>query len=122
MGSRDKDQTTSHHQPLLSSLVVRPSVSDGAGDGGRGGAGSDYEPGEVRREPPSYYRSDRYPDDPALNVACKNLGLDEGMLVSVQFGIRVWMKLFFLFGLICLWGYSDNGYCACCVNPWNAAS
>lgn len=64
MGSRDKDQTASHHQPLLSSLVVRPSVSDGAGDGGRGGAGSDYEPGEVRREPPSYYRSDRYPDDP----------------------------------------------------------
>ncbi|KAK9208530.1 hypothetical protein WN944_000887 [Citrus x changshan-huyou] len=64
MGSRDKDQTAAHHQPLLSSLVVRPSVSDGAGDGGRGGAGSDYEPGEVRREPPSYYRSDRYPDDP----------------------------------------------------------
>lgn len=81
MGSREKDQTTPHHQPLLSSLVVRPSVSDGAGDGGRGGAGSDYEPGEVRREPPSYYRSDRYPDDPALNVACKNLGLEEGMLV-----------------------------------------
>ncbi|KAK9211575.1 hypothetical protein WN943_000952 [Citrus x changshan-huyou] len=100
MGSRDKDQTASHHQPLLSSLVVRPSVSDGAGDGGRGGAGSDYEPGEVRREPPSYYRSDRYPDDPALNVACKNLGLDEGMLVSVQFGIReIWIL-----------GYCMHGY------------
>ncbi|ESR64431.1 RanBP2-type domain-containing protein [Citrus sinensis] len=68
MGSRDKDQTASHHQPLLSSLVVRPSVSDGAGDGGRGGAGSDYEPGEVRREPPSYYRSDRYPDDPGYRT------------------------------------------------------
>jgi hypothetical protein len=66
MGSRDKDQTTPHHQPLLSSLVVRPSVSDGgdaAGGGGRAG-GSDYEPGEVRRELPSYSRSDRYSDDP----------------------------------------------------------
>ncbi|KAL5768817.1 hypothetical protein ACOSP7_015361 [Xanthoceras sorbifolium] len=65
MGSRDKDQTTPHHQPLISSLVVRPSVSDGGGDagGGRGG-GSDYEPGEVRREPPPYYRSDRYSDEP----------------------------------------------------------
>ena len=67
MGSRDKDQTTSHHQPLLSSLVVRPSASDGA-DGGGGGAGgrgggSDYEPGEVRREPPSFSRSDRYNDE-----------------------------------------------------------
>lgn len=65
MGSRDKEQTTPHHQPLLSSLVVRPSVSDGGGDGGGGrGGGSDYEPGEVRREPPSYYRSDRYSDEP----------------------------------------------------------
>ena len=66
MGSRDKDQTAPHHQPLLSSLVVRPSVSDGgdaAGGGGRAG-GSDYEPGEVRRELPSYSRSDRYSDDP----------------------------------------------------------
>ena len=68
MGSRDKDQATSHHQPLLSSLVVRPSASDGA-DGGGGGAGgrgggSDYEPGEVRREPPPYSRSDRYKDEP----------------------------------------------------------
>ncbi|WRX31588.1 hypothetical protein QQP08_024075 [Theobroma cacao] len=84
MGSRDKDQKLSHHQPLLSSLVVRPSASDGAdggggGGGGRGG-GSDYEPGEVRREPPPYSRSDRYNDEPAVNVACKNLGLDEGML------------------------------------------
>ncbi|KAI9192863.1 hypothetical protein LWI28_028648 [Acer negundo] len=82
MGSRDKDQTTPHHQPLISSLVVRPSVSDGGGDGGGGrGGGSDYEPGEVRREPPPYYRSDRYSDEPALNDACKNLGLEEGMLV-----------------------------------------
>ncbi|KAK1582291.1 hypothetical protein Q3G72_013679 [Acer saccharum] len=65
MGSRDKDQTTPHHQPLISSLVVRPSVSDGGGDGGGGrGGGSDYEPGEVRREPPPYYRSDRYSDEP----------------------------------------------------------
>ncbi|KDP33695.1 hypothetical protein JCGZ_07266 [Jatropha curcas] len=83
MGSRDKDQTTSHHQPLLSSLVVRPSVSDGGdgGGGGRGG-GSDYEPGEVRRDPPPYSRQERYSDDPALNIACKNLGLEEGMLVE----------------------------------------
>ncbi|XP_012065920.1 uncharacterized protein LOC105629015 [Jatropha curcas] len=34
---RDKDQTKSHHQPLLC-LVVRPSVSDG-GDGGVGDSG-----------------------------------------------------------------------------------
>ncbi|KAI5585365.1 hypothetical protein POPTR_006G160500v4 [Populus trichocarpa] len=70
MGSRDKDQTAPHHQPLLSSLVVRPSVSDGgdaAGGGGRAG-GSDYEPGEVRRELPSYSRSDRYSDDPGYRL------------------------------------------------------
>ncbi|XP_048423216.1 basic salivary proline-rich protein 3 isoform X1 [Pyrus x bretschneideri] len=67
MGSRDKDHTTPHHQPLLSSLVVRPSTSDGAGGGG-GGRGSDYEPGEVRREPPPYTRSDRYSDDPGYRV------------------------------------------------------
>lgn len=66
MGSRDKDQTTSHHQPLLSSLVVRPSISDGGGDGG--GRGSDYELGEVRREPPQYTRSDRYNDDPGSSL------------------------------------------------------
>ncbi|KAJ0030108.1 hypothetical protein Pint_13206 [Pistacia integerrima] len=86
MGSRDKEQTTPHHQPLLSSLVVRPSVSDGGGDGGGGrGGGSDYEPGEVRRDPPPTYRSDRYSDEPALNVACKNLGLEEGIMVCHQF-------------------------------------
>ncbi|PON50534.1 zinc finger protein [Parasponia andersonii] len=61
MGSRDKDQTTPHHQPLLSSLVVRPTNGDGGGDGG--GRGSDYEPGEVRCEPPSYSRSDRFYGD-----------------------------------------------------------
>ncbi|XVE54251.1 hypothetical protein DITRI_Ditri03aG0065200 [Diplodiscus trichospermus] len=70
MGSRDKD-STSHHQPLLSSLVVRPSASDGAdgggGGGGRGG-GSDYEPGEVRREPPPYSRSDRYKDETGYRI------------------------------------------------------
>ncbi|XP_073043289.1 uncharacterized protein [Primulina eburnea] len=49
MGSRVKDQTTPH-QPLLSSLVVRPAGSE-AGVGVRG-AGSDYEPGEVRRDLP----------------------------------------------------------------------
>lgn len=68
MGSRDKDSTT-HHQPLLSSLVVRPSNSDGGGggvggtSGGRVGRGSDYEPGEVPRDPPQYSRLDRYSDD-----------------------------------------------------------
>ncbi|XP_062090813.1 uncharacterized protein LOC133797056 [Humulus lupulus] len=59
MSSRDKDQTTPH-QPLLSSLVIRSSNSDGGGGGIRG---SDYEPGEVRREPPSYSRSDRFSGD-----------------------------------------------------------
>lgn len=54
MSSRDNDKTTPH-QPLLSSLVVRPSDSPGGG--------SDYEPGEVRRDPPSYSRSDRFPDN-----------------------------------------------------------
>ncbi|KAL8234866.1 hypothetical protein R6Q59_020966 [Mikania micrantha] len=57
MGSRDRDPTA-HHQPLLSSLVVRPTDS-----GGGGGGGSDYEPGEVRRDPPPYSRSDRFPDN-----------------------------------------------------------
>lgn len=56
MGSREKDQSTPH-QPLLSSLVVRPTDSSG---GGGGGAGSDYEPGEVRRDPPPYSRPDRH--------------------------------------------------------------
>ncbi|KAH6797950.1 hypothetical protein C2S52_022504 [Perilla frutescens var. hirtella] len=62
MGSREKDPTTPH-QPLLSSLVVRPTDSVGgaaAATGGGGGGGSDYEPGEVRRDPPPYSRSDRY--------------------------------------------------------------
>ncbi|KAL9993466.1 hypothetical protein Hdeb2414_s1029g00974531 [Helianthus debilis subsp. tardiflorus] len=57
MSSRDKD-ATAPHQPLLSSLVVRPTDS-----GGGGGGGSDYEPGEVRRDPPPYSRSDRFDDD-----------------------------------------------------------
>ncbi|CAO2838600.1 unnamed protein product [Amaranthus hypochondriacus] len=48
------------HQPLLSSLVVRPSDSGGGG-------GSDYEPGEVRRDAPPYSRSDRYSDDTGYN-------------------------------------------------------
>ena len=69
MTSRDKDQTTPHHQPLLSSLVIRPSVSDGGADGAGGGRVSDYEPGEVRREPPSYSRSDRYSDDPGSSLS-----------------------------------------------------
>ncbi|GMP59824.1 hypothetical protein CsSME_00022946 [Camellia sinensis var. sinensis] len=63
MGTREKDQTTPH-QPLLSSLVVRPSDSGGGGAGG----GSDYEPGEVRRDPPPYSRSDRFSDNPGLSL------------------------------------------------------
>ncbi|GMP49759.1 hypothetical protein CsSME_00016636 [Camellia sinensis var. sinensis] len=38
-------------------LVVRPSDSGG---GGEAGCDSDYEPGEVRRDPPPYSRSDRF--------------------------------------------------------------
>ncbi|KAK6941502.1 hypothetical protein RJ641_026879 [Dillenia turbinata] len=64
MGSREKDQSTTH-QPLISSLVVRPSES--SGDGGTPGGGlddgSDYEPGEVHPDPPPYSRSDRYSDE-----------------------------------------------------------
>ena len=64
MVSRDKDSTT-NHQPLLSSLVVRPSNSDGVGatSGGRVGRGSDFEAGEVPRDPPQYSRLDRYSAD-----------------------------------------------------------
>lgn len=69
MGTREKDHSTPH-QPLISSLVVRPTESGGAGGGGAtgaGGAGSDYEPGEVRRDaPPPYSRSDRFNDDHGL--------------------------------------------------------
>ncbi|KAI3898920.1 hypothetical protein MKW92_015510 [Papaver armeniacum] len=58
MGSRERELTTaappSHH---LSSLVVRPDES-----GGGGGGGSDYEPGEVRREPPPSYSRGGAPD------------------------------------------------------------
>ncbi|KAG6723633.1 hypothetical protein I3842_03G217800 [Carya illinoinensis] len=72
MSSRDKDQTTTHHQPFISSLVVRPSANEGAGDGGpEGGAGgrvSDYEPGEVRRELPPYSRFDRYSNEPGYRI------------------------------------------------------
>lgn len=67
MGSRDKDQKARHHQPHISSLVIRPTVSDGpdgGGGGGRGGGGSDYEPGEVRRDLHPYSRAERYHDDP----------------------------------------------------------
>jgi hypothetical protein len=74
MSAREKDQTTPHHQPFISSLVVRPSVSgDGGGgagaDGSGGGRVSDYEPGEVRREPPPYSRSDRFSDEPGSSLS-----------------------------------------------------
>ncbi|KAF8407069.1 hypothetical protein HHK36_006194 [Tetracentron sinense] len=73
MGSREREQTNAHQpqpQPHLSSLVVRPSESGGC---------SDYEPGELRRDPPPpYSRSDRFSDNPAFSVArCKNLGIEE---------------------------------------------
>jgi len=62
--SRDKDQAPPHHhQPLLSSLVVRPSHTEAAA----GGRAADFEPGELHRDPPPpYSRSDRYPDEPGL--------------------------------------------------------
>ncbi|KAL3368766.1 hypothetical protein AABB24_009541, partial [Solanum stoloniferum] len=73
MGSREKDQPTPH----LSSLVVRP--TDSGGENGGGGAGSDYEPGEVRRDAPPYSRSDRFSDSHAEHFAwCKNFALEEG--------------------------------------------
>lgn len=74
MASRDKNQSAPHHhQPLLSSLVIRPSNSDGGAGagvgGGSGGRAGDYEPGEVHRDPPPpYSRSDRYADDPGLSL------------------------------------------------------
>ncbi|KAF5743440.1 TATA-binding protein-associated factor 2N [Tripterygium wilfordii] len=63
MGSWDRDQTTPHRPPLLSSLVIRPSASDGEGTGGVRAGGSDYEPGEVRHDLPLYSHSDRYSHD-----------------------------------------------------------
>ncbi|KAF9615858.1 hypothetical protein IFM89_026746 [Coptis chinensis] len=54
----------------LSSLVVRPSDS--------GGGCSDYEPGEVRPDPPPYSRSDRYNDSSDFKVAWgTNLAIQE---------------------------------------------
>ncbi|XP_028118055.1 uncharacterized protein LOC114315641 isoform X3 [Camellia sinensis] len=46
-------------------LVVWPSDSGG---GGEAGCDSDYELGEVRRDPPPYFRSDRFSD----NLICKD--------------------------------------------------
>ena len=89
MTSRDKDQTTPHLQPLLSSLVIRPSVSDSGEDGAGGGRVSDYEPGEVRREPPSYSRSDRYSDDPGSSLSL-SLSLS---LVFLNFRLFFTVKL-----------------------------
>ncbi|AES76843.1 putative Zinc finger, RanBP2-type [Medicago truncatula] len=53
-----------HHQPLLSSLVVRPSLTENSPPGAAAHS-NDYEPGELRRDPPpvNYSRSDRYSDD-----------------------------------------------------------
>ncbi|KAK7314453.1 hypothetical protein VNO77_32977 [Canavalia gladiata] len=65
--SRDKEQAPPHHQPLLSSLVVRPSHSEAAA--AAGGRTADYEPGELHRDPPPpYSRSDRYPDEPGYRI------------------------------------------------------
>ncbi|KAI4347103.1 hypothetical protein L6164_007951 [Bauhinia variegata] len=68
MASRGKDQAAPHHhQPLLSSLVVRPSNTEGGGD---------YDSGEVHRDPPApYSRSDRYSDEPALMLPARTWAL-----------------------------------------------
>lgn len=64
MGSRGKDQTAPH-QPLLSSLVIRP--TDDNGDGGDGVTDDrDYETRELDREPTHYSRADRFGDGPGL--------------------------------------------------------
>ncbi|CAE6170499.1 unnamed protein product [Arabidopsis arenosa] len=64
MGSTEKNQTTQHHPPHISSLVVRPSGSNDGEDGRNvAAAAGDYEPGEVSRDRPSYTRSDRYKGD-----------------------------------------------------------
>ncbi|KAL1566855.1 RNA-binding protein EWS isoform X1 [Salvia divinorum] len=62
MGSREKGSAAPRH-PLLSSLVVRPAADNAGGpatvaDGATGA--SDYEPGEVRRDPPPHSRSARH--------------------------------------------------------------
>ncbi|XP_042041749.1 RNA-binding protein EWS [Salvia splendens] len=64
MGSREKGSAAPHH-PLLSSLVVRPAADTAGGaakaeDGATGAGASDYEPGEVRRDPPPHSRSARH--------------------------------------------------------------
>ncbi|KAE9600317.1 hypothetical protein Lalb_Chr14g0371631 [Lupinus albus] len=66
MASRDEEQATPHHhQPLLSSLVVRPeaiNVTDTGAD-----HGDDFESGEFLRDHRSpYSRSDRYSGDAGL--------------------------------------------------------
>ncbi|KAG2240085.1 hypothetical protein Bca4012_022840 [Brassica carinata] len=57
MGSNERDQTTQHHPPHISSLVVRPSGSND-GEGDRHAAA-----GEDLRDRPSFARSDRYKSD-----------------------------------------------------------
>lgn len=52
--------------------MVRPAENGGGGSGGGAaagvGGGSDYEPGEVRRDqPPPYPRSSRFHDDHGLS-------------------------------------------------------
>ncbi|KAF8393387.1 hypothetical protein HHK36_021630 [Tetracentron sinense] len=88
MGSREREQTKAH-QPHLSSLVVRPTES---------GGGSDYEPGEVRRDPPPYSRSDRFSDNPGCMLPSyqivfifKQSPSVEFMLLSVLPGARTWV-------------------------------
>ena len=57
MGSRQKDEAPPHQQPLLSSLVVRPSTTDGP-------PSPDLHRDRDRDPPLSYSRSPRYPRDP----------------------------------------------------------
>ncbi|CAL5334449.1 unnamed protein product [Camellia sinensis] len=65
--AREKDQTMLITTAAVE-LVVRPSDrgSGGGGGGGEAGCDSDYEPGEVRRDPPPYSRSDRFSN----NLTC----------------------------------------------------
>ncbi|OWM89881.1 hypothetical protein CDL15_Pgr012518 [Punica granatum] len=65
MGSRDNDHPAPHNPPMLSSLIVRPSHSEGSGGGGDVSGG--------REPPPDYSRSDRYSDDLGYRTRARSL-------------------------------------------------
>ncbi|GAB2268293.1 hypothetical protein Dimus_003267 [Dionaea muscipula] len=62
-----RDEPLPPYQPLLSSLVVRPSDNGGPSAGGGSGSGvgrrADYEPREVRLGAATYSRSERFSDE-----------------------------------------------------------